>query len=102
MAQGNLLGCCPINITEVYMGMRSNEAAKTGKLLRALEFFPVTWDIAKYAGELYAHWRDQGQTLGMADVTVAAVALTNGLALLTDNRKHFPMPELNLFPLPRQ
>jgi predicted nucleic acid-binding protein len=35
-----------------------------------------------------------------ADVTVAAVALTHGLTLLTDNRKDFPMPELALYSLP--
>lgn len=82
------------------MGMRPQEAAKTEKFLRTLEFFPISWDIAKSAGELYTYWRGQGRTLGMADVTVAAVALANNLVLLTDNRKHFPMPELHLFPLP--
>ena len=100
MAQGTLLGCCPINVTEVYMGMRPHEAAKTEAFLRTLEFYPVTWEIAKYAGELYTRWRGQGRTLGMADVTIAAVALANNLVLVTDNRKHFPMPELHLFPLP--
>jgi predicted nucleic acid-binding protein len=34
------------------------------------------------------------------DVTIAAVALTHGLTLLTDNRKDFPMPELALYSLP--
>ena len=33
-------------------------------------------------------------------LTKGTVALGNGLALLADNPKHFPMPELNLFPLP--
>jgi hypothetical protein len=28
------------------------------------------------------------------------VALSRRLPLLTDNRKHFPMPELELLPLP--
>jgi predicted nucleic acid-binding protein len=100
IAQGILLGCCPINVTEVYMGMRKGEDARTEKFLRSLEFYPVTWEIAKYAGELYNHWRAQGQTLGMADITVAAVAITNKLVLVTDNTKHFPMPELTLYPLP--
>ena len=36
----------------------------------------------------------------MADATIAAVALVNRLVLLTDNQKHFPMPEINLYPMP--
>lgn len=30
----------------------------------------------------------------------AHAALENGLALATDNRKHFPMPELKILALP--
>jgi predicted nucleic acid-binding protein len=66
-----------------------------------LEFYAVTQKIAAQAGLLRRDWRQKGQTLSYTDVTIAAVAVASGLALLTDNRKHFPMPELNLFPLPR-
>jgi predicted nucleic acid-binding protein len=58
-----LFGCCSINVTEVYMGMRHGEEAKTEKLLRSLEFFPVTWEIAQRAGDLFREWRKKGQTL---------------------------------------
>jgi len=40
------------------------------------------------------------KTLAYTDVTIAAVALTHNLVLVTDNQKHFPMPELKLLPLP--
>jgi predicted nucleic acid-binding protein len=33
-------------------------------------------------------------------VTIAAVAITHDLVLVTGNREHFPMPELRLFQLP--
>jgi predicted nucleic acid-binding protein len=68
--------------------------------LRSLEFYPVNWEIAQLAGDLFRIWRQKGHTLGLADVTIAAVALTHKLVLVTDNRKHFPMPELQLFRLP--
>src|SRR5271165_6218836 len=100
--QDILLACCAINVTEVYMGMRPGEKAKTEKLLRSLEFYPVTWEIARLAGDLYKQWRLKGQTLGLADVTIAAVALTNSLVLVTENEKHFPMPELQLLRLPER
>ncbi len=98
--QDILLACCAINVTEVYMGMRPGEEAKTEKLLRSLEFYPVTWEVAKLAGDLYRQWRQTGHTLGLADVTIAAVALTQQLVLVTENQKHFPMPELQLLRLP--
>src|SRR5579864_545561 len=98
--EGTLLACCPINVTEVHMGMRANEAKKTDEFLASLEFYPVTWEIAKLAGALYREWRQKGLTLALPDLTVAAVAIRNGMLLATDNPKDFPMPELQLFPLP--
>jgi predicted nucleic acid-binding protein len=94
--QGILLACCSIQVTELFMGMRPGEEAATEKFLKSLEFFPVNWEIAKTAGDLFRQWRKKGATLGLADVTIAAIAISHGLILITDNRKHFPMPELNI------
>jgi predicted nucleic acid-binding protein len=80
--------------------MRPSEERVTEQFLHSLEFYPVTWEIARFAGQLYNEWRQKGHTLALSDVTVAAVASKNGLALLTDNQKHFPMPELQLLRLP--
>ena len=98
--QRNLLACCSINVTEVYAGMRPHEANVTEALLRSLRFFEVTWGIARRAGELKSEWAKQGHTLALPDVTIAAVTLAHGLILATDNRKHFPMPELQFLTLP--
>lgn len=100
LGKGHLLACCPVNLTEVYAGLRPGEEIRTKEFLDSLEFFPVTAEIAARAGLLRRDWRQRGLTLSYTDVTIAAVALTNGLPLLTDNRKHFPIPELNLYPLP--
>src|ERR1035438_5387606 len=37
--QGHVLACCPVNITEVYAGLRSGEATKTAAFLDTLECF---------------------------------------------------------------
>ena len=100
LAQRNLLACCAINVTEVYAGMRPHEASLTEAFLRSLKFYEANWEIARLAGELQNRWRKKGHTLSLPDVTIAAVALTHGLTLLTDNRKDFPMPELTLYSLP--
>ncbi len=102
LAQRNLLACCSINVTEVYAGMRPHEASATEEFLRSLKFYEVTWEVARLAGELKNQWSTKGHTLSLPDVTVAAIALANGLTLLTDNRKHFPMRELELMPLPME
>jgi predicted nucleic acid-binding protein len=100
LVQRNLLACCAINVTEVYAGMRPHEGSLTEAFLRSLKFYETTWEIARLAGELQNRWRKKGRTLSLPDVTIAAVALTHGLTLLTDNRKDFPMPELALYSLP--
>jgi predicted nucleic acid-binding protein len=100
IAQGYLLACCPVNITEVYAGLRPGEESKTEAFLDSLECLSVTPAIAKLAGLLRRDWQKKGQTLSYSDVTIAAVALSNQIPLLTDNLKHFPMPELQLLPLP--
>jgi predicted nucleic acid-binding protein len=94
------LACCAINVAEVYVGLRAPEAQKTEALLRQLAYVPIRWEAAKLAGDLKRKWLRQGHTLSLTDMTIAAVCLTEGLTLVTDNRKHFPMPELALYPLP--
>ena len=100
LKQGHMLACCPVNFTEVYAGIRPGEETKTDAFLNSLECLPVTPAIARQAGLLRRDWQKKGQTLSYTDVTIAAVALSNEAPLLTDNRKHFPMPELQLIPLP--
>lgn len=97
---GAEMACCPIQVTEVYAGLRPGEEAQTERLLRSLKYYPVTWETAKQAGELLNDWRQQGCTLSLPDTTIAAVALSNDLMLITGNRKDFPMPGLRMHPIP--
>lgn len=100
IVEQNTLACCAINVAEVYVGLRALEAQKTETLLRQLAYVPIRWEAAKLAGDLKRDWARKGKTLTLTDMTIAAVCLTESLTLVTDNRKHFPMPELSLYPLP--
>ena len=100
LTQGNLLGCCSINITEVYAGIRAKEEKATEEFLLSLEFYPITWPIARMAGLIKRDYARRGVTINIADATIAAVAMSHRLPLLTDNIKDFPMKELALYPLP--
>jgi len=96
---GDLLACCPINVSEVYAGMRPKEEAATESFLGSLDFYDITWSVAKLAGLLKRDYSKKGQSLSLPDTTIAAVALEYNLTLITDNTKHYPMPELKLYPL---
>ncbi len=98
---GHVLACCPINIAEVYAGMRPKEEAATEVLLASFQHVPITQPAARLAGELKRDYARKGMTLNLGDVIIAAVAIHNDLNLLTDNIKDFPMADLALYPLPK-
>jgi predicted nucleic acid-binding protein len=97
--QGHTLACCPVNVAEVYAGLRPKEEARTADLLRSLELYPITFPVAELAGRLKRDYGRKGKTLSIADTIIAAVVLHYRLALITDNVKDFPMSDLSLHPL---
>jgi predicted nucleic acid-binding protein len=99
LSQGDLLACCAVNVSEVYAGMRAKEEAKTEALLQSLDYYEISWEVAKRAGLLKRDYSKKGQTLSLTDTTIAAVALEYNMTLITDNVKHYPMPQLKLHPL---
>src|ERR1035441_8491802 len=82
---GHVLACCPINITEVYAGMRPKEEVATEGFLASLQYLPITWAAARLAGEFKRDYARKGNTLNLGDVIMAAVAIHDELTLLTDN-----------------
>jgi predicted nucleic acid-binding protein len=98
---GHTLACCPVNVAEIYAGLRPGEEQRTAALLSSLQFFPITFPIAELAGRLKRIHSRRGKTLTIPDTIVAAVAIGNRLTLLTDNTKDFPMKEIQLYPLPQ-
>jgi len=99
LRQGNTLACCGINVAEVYAGMRPHEAEATNALLKSLDYYEITWEIARKAGEIKFQQARRGRTLSLADTIIAAVALSNELKLITDNIKDYPMSGVGIFPL---
>ncbi len=98
---GHLLACCPINVTDVYAGLRPKEEAATEEFVASLQYYPITQPAARLAGLLKRDHARKGRTLNLGDVIIAAVAIHYQLTLLTDNTKDFPMEDLSLYPLPK-
>lgn len=92
----DILACCPVNVIEVYAGMRPAEQEPTDKLLQSLAFLPITLRIARLAGLLKRDYSKKGHILSLADATIAAVVIENKCALITDNVKDFPMKGLQI------
>jgi predicted nucleic acid-binding protein len=97
--QGHVLACCPINVSEIYAGLRPKEEATTEEFLRSLQYFDITWPIARQAGLLKREYSQKGKTLTISDATIAAVALHHKVTLITANVRDFPMKDLTIYSL---
>jgi predicted nucleic acid-binding protein len=97
--QGHVLACCPINVSEIYAGLRPKEESATEEFLRSLQYFDITGPIARQAGLLKREYSQKGKTLTISDATIAAVALHHKVTLVTANVRDFPMKELSIYPL---
>ncbi len=98
--QGQPFASCPITLTEIYAGMRPSEEKPTRAFMRSLLFLAITEDIAEQAGRLKAQYAKRGRAISFQDASIAAVCIAYGCTLVTENTKDFPMPELQLHPLP--
>ncbi|MGA2085564.1 MAG: type II toxin-antitoxin system VapC family toxin [Terracidiphilus sp.] len=95
---GSVLATSSVNIAELYAGMRKGEEAATEALISGLECLPLTPEIAKKAGNITAARRRLGKTHSLDDMMIAATVIEYGYTLLTDNRKDFEIPDIELFP----
>jgi predicted nucleic acid-binding protein len=97
---GHGVATTTLNIAEVCAGMMLGEEARTEALLAGLETYEIGGVSARFAGKLKGAWAKKGRTLTLSDTIVAAIAIERGCSLVTDNRKDFPMTEVELYALP--
>lgn len=97
-ARGISLSISCVSVAELFAGMRASEEAVTEALLSALDCIPVNREIAREAGLIRAAQRRLGRTLALDDMMIAATAIRFSYPLVTDNRKDFEIPEIELYP----
>jgi len=97
---GHSLATTALNVAELYAGMRPEEESRTEKFMDALDCYELSAAAGRLAGSLKNKYARMGCTLTLADTIVAAIAIERRCTLMTDNRKDFPMPELNCYNLP--
>jgi len=91
--KGYLLSTTVINAFELYHGAyrskkRAENLASTKRLLERLIFLEMGLSSAENAGRIYAELEAKGQSIGLRDAMMGAIALTKGYALATRNVEH--------------
>ena len=95
------LALCTIVTAELHAGLSSEDIAPARKFLEIVDYVSVTKTAAELAGQLLFRYKRQGISLAPQDTIIAAVAITEGFTLVTDNLKDFPMTELKILAPPR-
>jgi predicted nucleic acid-binding protein len=94
------LGPRCINVAELYSDLSHEEQARADRLIDSLDFYGVTREVAKQAGQYRYDFARCGVTLSTADTLVAATAVAESATLVTANTKDFPMKEIDLLEHP--
>jgi predicted nucleic acid-binding protein len=89
LASGHVPATSAINVGEVYSGVRPHELNNVQRLFAEMEIYPVSFSIAKHAGELRNSAARKGITLELDDMLVASTALEYGISIITANIKDF-------------
>ena len=82
-----------VSVAEIVYGLRrvgrEDRLAQFEAALETAEVLPFDDDAARLAGRINADLERIGRIIGMPDVLIAAIALRNGLPIVTGNVAHF-------------
>lgn len=102
VAPTETLGVTVVSVTELLHGAHKSQNAprhlsQVDVLLASLRVLPLDEVAARYCGALKAQLERTGTPLALADLQIAAIALRQGVPLVTHNQRHFRrVPNLTL------
>ncbi len=82
----------PIQIAEIYAGIRKSEENITKGFLNSFNIIPIDAEIGRLAGKFINQYR-KSHSVEIADAIIAAASIVNSFKLWTLNKKHYPMIE---------
>ena len=85
-----------ISYAEIYAGARLKEEEAISMFFSGIKIVGIGTKIAEYAGR-YLNTYGKSHGLELADAFIAATAFITGSRLVTLNRKHFPMTDINIY-----
>jgi len=80
----------PIQIAEIYTGLRENERTQTTLFLQEFHHIDLDQQIGELAGDYMRQYKKSHHVM-MADALIAAATTKHALTLWTQNKKHYPM-----------
>ena len=96
--QGHRISVSTVGLVELYSGFNQQERLNADAVVDRWLYHEITPQIAKEAGRIRYEYLRQGTTLSVPDTLTAAVAIAHDATLITNNLRHFPMPEIRLLP----
>jgi predicted nucleic acid-binding protein len=84
-----------ITLTELWAGLPPRQEQPLQRLLSIMDCREVDGTIARIAGQYVRKWRP-GYGVEIPDAILAATAKESGAVLVTMNRRHFPMDDLQV------
>ena len=92
-------GCSALSVLEVQLGAKKGEEERTNHFFKYLKVFDVNREIAGKAAQLIREYKGKGVTLDIPDAIIASTCILYNLVLVTYNRKHYPITELEFYPV---
>jgi predicted nucleic acid-binding protein len=86
----------PVTLAEIRHGVRGHQRESTERVLSSMLSVPIEIEIGARAGD-YLRSFHASHSLELGDALIAATASVHQLALWTQNRKHFPMKDVQFF-----
>jgi tRNA(fMet)-specific endonuclease VapC len=95
------VGVCAVIVAEFFAGLQPDERPRWESFIDDLTYWATTPEVARHTGIYRYEYARRGQTILTADALIAATAAAVGATPVTDNAKHFPMPEIKTMRLVR-
>jgi predicted nucleic acid-binding protein len=92
-------GCSALSVLEVQLGVKKGEEETTDHFFKYLKVFDVNREIAAKAAQLIREFKGKGMTFHIPDAIIASTCIWYHLILVTYNRKHYPIAELEFYPV---
>ena len=101
IARERLLGCSPLSIIEIKLGMKRSEEKATNFFFDAIKVWEINKEIAEQAANYIMSFRERGMKLDFVDATIAATCKLKNLILMTYNVDHYPMQGIKKYKMPK-
>ncbi|HEX2283070.1 MAG TPA: PIN domain-containing protein, partial [Thermomicrobiales bacterium] len=99
VATGMPLGVCAVSVAEFMAGVPAPHRLRWEQWIADFRYWDIPREAAVLAGELQYEQKRRGRALHTPDALMAAMAIITDSTLVTNNIKHFPMPNLKLLRL---